>query len=182
MTHIVALTGLAGAGKSTAASYLTTQYGFRLEKFTGPLKDMLRAIGLTEDEIEGPLKHEPCDLLMGNTPRHAMQTLGTEWGRGQIHDSFWVNLWMARASGHRLVVVDDCRFPNEAAAVRQLGGRIIRIDRPDMPINDTVAGHVSEQHFRSLPYDFAVTNNGSIPDLSKQVYEFAFAPVPAAVQ
>lgn len=176
MVHIVALTGAAGAGKSTAASYLTSQFGFKLEKFAGPLKDMLRAIGLSEQEIEGEWKNDPCDLLMGRTPRHAMQTLGTEWGRGYMGENFWVNLWMARVADKRLVVVDDCRFPNEAAAVRQLGGTIIRIVRPSNLFGEEVYAHASEAHVSELPYDFEVVNDGSMASLNHRVYDLAFAP------
>ncbi len=52
----------------------------------------------TEDKIEGSLKAKPCSLLAGKTPRHAMQTLGTEWGRNCIGDGFWINLWREGSS------------------------------------------------------------------------------------
>jgi len=128
--RVVAFTGLAGSGKSTAARYLESK-GYTRIRFAGPLKDMMRAVGLSEEQIEGSRKEEPASILYGKTPRHAMQTLGTEWGRNCIHENFWVGLWHDRAdrvleSGGR-VVVDDCRFPNEAAMVRRLGGRIYRI-------------------------------------------------------
>ncbi len=123
---VIALTGLAGSGKSTASKYLVEKHGYQLVKFAGPLKDMLRAIGLSEAQIEGALKEEPCRLLQGETPRYAMQTLGTQWGRECIGSSFWLFLWedavlkILDAGGR--VVVDDCRFPNEADEVRKLGG------------------------------------------------------------
>ncbi|EHJ97684.1 AAA family ATPase [Agrobacterium tumefaciens] len=128
---VIALTGLAGSGKSTASKYLVEKHGYQLVKFAGPLKDMLRAIGLSEAQIEGELKEEPCEWLQGATPRHAMQTLGTQWGRTCIGPSFWIELWVRRvnliiAEGGR-VVVDDCRFPNEADEVRKLGGVVWRI-------------------------------------------------------
>lgn len=123
---VIALTGLAGSGKSTASTYLVEKHGYQLVKFAGPLKDMLRAIGLSEAQIEGELKEEPCEWLQGATPRHAMQTLGTQWGRDCIGAGLWTELWVRRvqlilAAGGR-VVVDDCRFPNEADEVRKLGG------------------------------------------------------------
>lgn len=123
---VIALTGLAGSGKSTASKYLVEKHGYQLVKFAGPLKDMLRAIGLSEAQIEGELKEEPCEWLQGATPRHAMQTLGTQWGRDCIGAGLWTELWVRRvqlilAAGGR-VVVDDCRFPNEADEVRKLGG------------------------------------------------------------
>lgn len=128
---VIALTGLAGSGKSTASKYLAEKHGYQLVKFAGPLKDMLRAIGLSEAQIEGELKEEPCEWLQGATPRHAMQTLGTQWGRACIGPSFWIELWVRRvnliiAAGGR-VVVDDCRFPNEADEVRKLGGVVWKI-------------------------------------------------------
>lgn len=128
--QVIGLSGLAGSGKSTAASYLQSK-GYELVKFAGPLKDMMRAIGLTERHIEGDLKEVPCSLLQGKTPRFAMQTIGSEWGRDIIGPHFWIGLWESRAleildMGGR-VVVDDCRFPNEADAVRKLGGVVIRL-------------------------------------------------------
>jgi hypothetical protein len=126
MTEVIALSGRIGVGKSYAAAHLQKQ-GFTLVKFAGPLKDMMRALGLNEREIEGDLKEEPCDLLCGRTPRLAMQTLGTEWGRNLIAQGLWVEIWKARARKHECVVVDDCRFANEAAAVRALGGLVIRL-------------------------------------------------------
>lgn len=77
---VIALTGLAGSGKSTASKYLVEKHGYQLVKFAGPLKDMLRAIGFGEDDIEGNGKELSNSLLCDKTPRHAMQTLGTEWG------------------------------------------------------------------------------------------------------
>jgi len=123
---VIALTGLAGSGKSTASKYLVEKHGYQLVKFAGPLKDMLRAIGFGEDDIEGSGKELSNSLLCDKTPRHAMQTLGTEWGRKCIGETFWTGLWVDTATGviakGGRVVVDDCRFPNEAAEVRSLGG------------------------------------------------------------
>ena len=154
---VIALTGLAGSGKSTARKYLVEKHGYKLVKFAGPLKDMLRAIGLSEAQIEGELKETPCEWLQGKTPRHAMQTLGTQWGRDCIGLAFWIELWVRRvnlivAAGGR-VVVDDCRFPNEAEEVRKLGGVVWRLvgrggiagaheseagcGRPDVEIHNT---------------------------------------------
>lgn len=67
MTKILVLTGEAGAGKSTIARELERLEGFARIRFAGPLKDMVRALGLTEREIEGDLKEQPCDkLTVGN--------------------------------------------------------------------------------------------------------------------
>lgn len=143
---IVAFTGLAGAGKSTAAAHLVKSRGFERVRFAGPLKAMMAALGCTAAEIDGDRKEVPCDLLGGKTPRWAMQTIGTEWGRNLIDANLWIRAW--RAAVDRLpagtpVVVDDCRFPNEAEAIRAAGGIIVRIERPGA---GTASAHESEQH------------------------------------
>jgi hypothetical protein len=143
---IVAFTGLAGSGKSTAAAYLVERHGFQRVRFAGPLKAMMVALGCTHEQIDGSEKETPCDLLGGKTPRHAMQTLGTEWGRNLITPDLWIRAWqnaVAKVPAGVPVVVDDCRFPNEAEAVRFAGGVIVRIERPGA---GTASVHASEQH------------------------------------
>lgn len=127
---VIGLMGAAGSGKTTAAAYLAERFGFERVRFAGPLKDMLRAVGLGEDEIEGGSKETPSELLLGKTPRQAMQWLGTEWGRNLIGEDFWVNAWAARADRFPSVVAEDVRFPNEIGAIRSRGGIIIRIECP----------------------------------------------------
>jgi hypothetical protein len=135
---VIAFTGPAGAGKSTAAAHLAAGHGYARIRFADPLKAMLRALyhsaGLSEAEterrIEGDLKEVADPILRGRTPRQAMQWLGTEWGRMLIAEDFWTELWRLRAAAHDHVVVEDCRFDNEAATVRSAGGKVVRIDCP----------------------------------------------------
>lgn len=143
---IIAFTGLAGAGKSTAAAHLVKRHGFHRIRFAGPLKAMMAALGCTPEQIDGSEKETPCDLLGGKTPRHAMQTLGTEWGRDLITSDLWIRAWqaaVAKVPAGTPIVIDDCRFPNEAEAVRAAGGILVRIDRPGA---GTASVHVSEAH------------------------------------
>jgi hypothetical protein len=165
---VVAFTGRAGSGKSTATKFLVEQHGYTLVKFAGPLKDMMRAVGFSEAEIEGELKEAPSDLLAGKTPRHAMQTLGTEWGRDCIYPGFWIGLWRRRveqvfaAAGR--VVVDDCRFPNEAEAIRRLGGDIYRLTS-----RGGIAGsHESERGCGDE--DLVIANDNSQAELYGKVF------------
>ena len=155
-SRLIALTGRAGVGKSFAAKHLT-QKGYYPVKFAGPLKNMLRALGLNEREIEGDLKFEPCALLGGKTPRWAMQSLGTEWGRNMIDKDLW--LTAARHSIEVMlpfhpVVVDDLRFPNEAVLIRQLGGKIVRLYGKDAGLDQS---HESEKY--DLPCDVEIFND-----------------------
>lgn len=159
---IIGLCGLAGSGKTTVARMLEAEFGFARVSFAGPLKDMTRALGLSLREMAGDLKEQPCDMLCGKTPRQFMQLLGTEFGRQMIGEDFWVEAWRAAVNRAHLdqiatacapvaarIVADDVRFANEAAAIRALGGRVIRIDRPGAG-SASGAGHASER------IDFAV--------------------------
>lgn len=171
--RLVALIGVMGSGKSTAATYLQNHHAFNVEKFAGPLKDMLRVIGLDDDELEGDWKGEPCGLLCGVTPRHAMQTLGTQWGRELIGPDFWVNAWRHRVKDalmvNRPVVTDDCRFPNEAAIVRELGGVLVRIIPAYPGYSAPADAHESEAHAMEMDVDIEIANDGGISDLHRKL-------------
>ena len=162
--------GVAGAGKSTVSAHLMQQRGYTLVKFAAPLKAMCRAVGLTDDHIEGHLKEQPCDLLQGKSPRQFMQLLGTEFGRDTIGATFWTDLWMRKArevlDTGGLVVVDDCRFPNEAACVRRLGGEIIRLSGR----GGIAGGHASEA--QNFFVDDVIENDGTIANLTAKIDQF----------
>jgi hypothetical protein len=170
MTPVVGFCGRAGAGKSTAAAALV-EAGFVRVKFAGALKVMMRAFylaaGLSIDEIErrieGDLKEEPDELLGGRTPRFAMQTIGTEWGREIVSPDLWLRAWRGRVesvlrAGGR-VVVDDLRFANEAEAVRRLGGRVVEITGREK----AVEAHASES--RDFAPDMTISNTGTEAEL-----------------
>ena len=170
---LIAMTGGKGSGKDTFAQVLVREFDFVHTRFADPLKNMLRTLfrdaGVDpEDYIEGPFKEAPCDILCGKTPRHAMQTLGTEW-RDMIDRKLWLKLWQARVELYLQqglpVVVTDCRFIHEAAAVRALGGRIFRVDRP-MRRNDDV--HVSETEMDLIEPDEIILNMGSVNQLHQK--------------
>lgn len=172
---LIGLTGLAGAGKSTAAAYLVRQHGFEVVPFAGPLKAMMRALGLDDRDLSA-FKERPHPLLCGKSPRQAMQTLGTEWGRNLIGEDLWLNAWRARVESLARaeagasaalnrppsalrIVVDDVRFPNEVALVHSLGGWMIRITRSGAG-SASGAGHASEIINDGLDVDAEIVNDG----------------------
>jgi hypothetical protein len=175
LPQIIALVGNAGAGKSTVAEYLMEVHRYKLVKFAGPLKTMLRAIGLDDEEIEGERKEVPCDLLCGKTPRHAMVTLGTEWGRDLIGVNFWSGLWQEDAAMHinsgYNVVVDDVRFENEMNAVCAMGGVLWHVYRPNHA-GSSIPDHRSEgalaDHYADMR---GLINDGSILDLHLRAFD-----------
>lgn len=161
---IVAITGRAGHGKSTVADYLVRQHGYTKLKFADPLKQMLRVLGLTDAHLEGALKEVPTPLLGGQTPRHAMVTLGTEWGRELIHADLWVDDWCRRVAevlnGGGRVVCDDLRFLSEEAAVDRMGGYKLRVERPDLDRQAASETHQSETEMVKIKA-MALIHNGN---------------------
>ncbi|MGV1762806.1 deoxynucleotide monophosphate kinase family protein [Rhizobium rhizogenes] len=145
-------------------------------KFAGPLKAMLagfyRACGLDDDEIhrklEGDLKEEPCQHLCGKTPRHAMETLGTEWGRKLIGGNLWTNAWFAkveRTAGP--VVVDDVRFVNELEHTRMYDGHSVKL-KPAVQ-RRAKSSHVAEAGIPDSQVDHIIENDSGIGKLRASI-------------
>ncbi len=163
---LVGITGHMGVGKTTAALILA-QYEYKIIKFADPLKNMLRAIGMVNEQLEGSLKNIPCDWLGNKTPRQIMQLCGTEFGRKMIDENIWVNAWQRKLVGLSRVVSDDVRFPNEALRIKELGGVLIKIKRPGYD-GDT---HDSEKFIDELPWDHIIYNNSSIKHFESAMEE-----------
>lgn len=176
--YLLGLVGAKGCGKSALAHVLADRYGFQRMRLADTLKSILRSVGLTHEQVDGDDKEVPCSLLLGHTPRYAMQTLGTEWGRNCIGKDFWVQAFEHRimqtlpTNPHQRIVIDDIRFPNEAEMVARLGGYLWRIRRPEVEppyhtwtrILSTVGlgGHESEQHWRTLPCQREIQNDADL--------------------
>jgi len=144
--YLLGLCGPAGVGKSTVAATLAQHHAFQRLRFAGTLKKMLRALGLSEAQVDGDEKETPCDLLGGKTPRQAMQTLGTQWGRDCVDADIWVRATLAQADLRlrirQSVVIDDVRFDNEAQAILQRGGVVIKLSRAGFAHSDVHASEV----------------------------------------
>ncbi len=162
---IIGLTGKKQNGKSTAAQYVADKYGFvRLnfkdalvaeikERFPNVLEAIIEV--MDRSAYDG-MKPWTIDRLFKDKPpifRALMQNFGGEVRR-RDHEDYWVVMWLKQASKHKNVVVDDVRFLNEAQAVRDMGGMIIRIVRADYNNNDS---HVSETEMDSIEADDSVT-------------------------
>lgn len=172
---VIGLAGLARSGKDTAAT------AFRevcpragITRFATPLKTMLTAflrhVGASDEEIvqrlEGDLKEDHCEYL-DTTPRFAMQTLGTEWGRDTIDPDIWVNATRRHILSDRyagkVVLIPDVRFDNEVAAIRgmtQLGIKnlIIHVEREGQ---EAAPGHSSENSLTYEGFDHRFVNDGT---------------------
>jgi hypothetical protein len=174
---LVALAGYAGSGKSDAARHLVERHHFVRLRYAAPMKRMLMTL-LVEcgigpitalEMIDGKLKETPSPVLSGHSPRFALQTLGTEWGRNIMAADFWRRILMGRVEAEiakgNSVVIDDVRFFCEARELRARGFTLWRILRPGVERGE----HSSED--QSFPVDHVIHNDQSLAQLHASVEE-----------
>ena len=113
--------------------------------------------------------------------RELLQKLGTDAIRDGLHPNAWVNALMSDYRSEKFSgyigdtrqdkdaskwVITDTRFPNEAKAIKDKGGFVIRVDRPGLePINS----HPSETALDKWDFDYRIDNSGTIEDLNVKV-------------
>lgn len=159
--RLIGIAGPARAGKDTLASYMLDSLDgtWSRSSFADPIKEMLRAIGVDcSDDAKAVVSDD-----YGVTPRHMMQTLGTEWGRHMIDGDIWVKAF-ARLNAGKCVIVPDVRFENEAALVREHGVLIHLVGRGGIE-----GKHVSENAIEFKPGDIVIDNSRDLAWLHGQV-------------
>jgi hypothetical protein len=199
---IIGVCGLIGSGKDTIADYLQNIHEFRRESFASTLKDAVAAVfGWDRELLEGRTKEsrvwrEQVDAwwsarldMPDLTPRWVLQHWGTEVVRRSFHDDTWIASLenKLRKTGDD-VVISDCRFPNEIAAIKRAGGTVIRVVRgPEPDWYNTALGansgiatdqnllkqlgvHASETAWIGTDFDAIVDNNADgLDNLYSQV-------------
>jgi energy-coupling factor transporter ATP-binding protein EcfA2 len=178
---LIAICGRQGSGKTTAAKHLE-KVGYTRIRFADRLKKMLReGLGIPDEYIDGYKKNESCEWLCGRTARHAMVTLGTEWGRRKIHKDIWVMALyrdmkhLINYCGYRKFVIDDLRFLSEEKWLRSLKYSsdipitvtIIKLEREGVIISD----HQSEREVDKINEDWIIYNNNSIESLEQSIID-----------
>ena len=159
--RMIGITAVAQAGKDTAAdAIIRIMPGYFKTSFGDPLKNMLKTgLGLTNEQLWGDEK-EIIDPRYNKSPRHMMQTLGTEWGRGMIDSNIWINALDARIKANGgSAVVPDVRFDSEADFIRK-NGVLIHIEGRDVLKLD----HKSEAGVCQKKGDIIMTNAGSLEE------------------
>jgi len=202
---IIGVCGFIGSGKDTVADYLVNIHHFRRESFANTLKDAVSMVfGWDRDMLEGRTRssrewREQRDewwsnrLGMDITPRWILQYWGTEVCRKGFHDNIWIaSLENKLRDSTDDIVISDCRFPNEIAAIRNAGGRVVRVVRGAEPdwYSDAIrynagpskigwalgrhtlekAGvHASEYAWVGTDFDAVLDNNSSVDALYQQI-------------
>ena len=211
---IIGVCGFIGSGKDTIADYLVNLHHFRRESFANTLKDAVSAVfGWDRTMLEGRTKQarewrEQMDPWWAQrldiphlTPRWILQNWGTEVCRKNFHDDIWIaSLENKLRASTDDIVISDCRFPNEIAAIKKAGGRVVRVVRgaepewyqlavsrnrgPNGNSSWALSGrkleqlgiHASETAWVGTRFDAVLDNNGTLEDLYQQVKRLAQDP------
>lgn len=181
MSEILALTGYAQSGKDTVAEILVANHGFTRISFADPIREAVYALNPIVTPGSDVRVRNLVDLLGWDNVkvqypeiRRLLQVFGTEVAREQWSDTFWIDLAFSKMEPHKAYVITDCRFPNEAEAIRAHDGKIWRVNRPGVgPVNS----HASDNFIGQIPVDAEIDNVGSIADLEVVLDELAFALV-----
>jgi hypothetical protein len=163
----IGMAGYARSGKDTVAAYLIEHEGYIRMSFADPIREALLALDpmVSVGGYHVPLRQAHGIYgweglkTSGVDVRGLLQRLGTEVGREMFGEDFWVEAALSRAEDGAKIVFADVRFPNEANAIKKLGGKVYRVERDGVgPAND----HISERALDDYEFDAVIDNGGSI--------------------
>ena len=184
MPLLIGISGRAKAGKDSFASALV-QRRFQRIAFADALKIATAVIAnepthLYFDEVAKELHTD----ALGMTRRKALQAVGKAV-RDSLGEQVWVNRTLAdwASRGKPDTVITDVRYPNEALAIRQRGGTVIRINREGAGLAGELAQHESEQRLSDDLVDIEVFNDGTLGDLHAEARKIvAILQLPKAIK
>ena len=111
------------------------------------------------------------------TVRQFLQELGTDACRNGLHPNTWVNALMTDYVGmydldtdrttYPNWIITDTRFPNEAQAIKDAGGIVIRVDRPGV---SAINAHTSETGLDNWEFDHKIMNGSDLVALMFTVH------------
>lgn len=104
--------------------------------------------------------------------RYLLETIGTEWGRNLVCQTLWgiiaTKKFDESPSG---IIVKDVRFENERIWLKEMGGTLIHILRPNYFNSDATLGHPSNVPLEIQKDDRIIINDGTLGDLTLRVFD-----------
>jgi hypothetical protein len=170
--EIIGLSGYARSGKDTVGNFLIKK-GYVRATFGDYIRKALYALnpystdGIRVKEIIDRYGWEECKKIDPEI-RVLLQRMGSDVGRSLIDKDIWVDLVLKNIPDGSKIVFTDCRFPNEAAAIKNFGGEVWRVSRDGFePANK----HISDIILDDWDFDKTFLNNSSISELYKKIEE-----------
>lgn len=155
---IIALGYRARAGKDTVGAHLVKHHGFARIAFADIIRDIAGML-TGEDAYDLGFKDRACVFNM--TGGQLMQSLSI---LRKIDPDIFIKAALPKIMSAERAVITDCRFLNEATALKKLGALLVKVDRPGLPTDM----HISEQEGAQIKWDAVLGNNGDLIDLYKK--------------
>jgi len=129
---ILGISGKLGSGKSHVARHIQNtllEYEFKKKSFGYDVKKIASYLtGINMKTIlsrKGKSHYLPeWDMTLGEM----YQKIGTDCMRLNLHTDAWILSLFSGYDSEQNWVIDDLRFPNEAEAIKERGGLIIRLE------------------------------------------------------
>ena len=151
----------AGAGKNQVGQYINDLYPKAVQMaLADALKtEVAHSLHCTIEQVELDKKTD--------AGRRRLQ----DWGAGkrEIDPDYWMKKveYKWQYCHPALLILTDCRFPNEIDWIRSKGGVMVLVDRPGVgPVNE----HSSEHAWNDIVPEYCVNNDGSLRDLRIKVF------------
>jgi hypothetical protein len=185
MTQFITIAGKKQVGKDTTASLIKSRIEFSTDKavkivhFADVLKDAVSIIfGIERERMETEEGKQSLTEVRwpapGNakgdfmTVREILQFVGTDLFRTQLDPDIWARSVFRRQYKEDVVIIADCRFPNEAEHGKH-NGLLVRINRNNGLAADA---HISENALDEFTgYHYVLENDKTFEDLSEAVSE-----------
>lgn len=173
---IIGILGHSQHGKDSIGDVLKKQFDYEKDALASPIKQCLQILfpHWTYRHLYGDLK-DVIDPVTGIKPRSAMHSFGEDFVRRDLleYDNFnsvtgkylFVKSQEERMRGKSRVVICDVRKRIESDMVRSAGGIVIKVVRPDYPVQNLS----SESEVDEANYDYLLSNNGTLVDLEYKV-------------
>jgi len=177
---ILGISGKAKAGKDLLFSS-AEKGGFKKLSFAAELKRKVREdFDLTTEHTDGWLKETPCSRINNLAPRQLLIDLGNLYRK--YADDYWIKRAFEHIKPPQNYAFTDVRYWNEAEAIRNHGGLLIRLERhPDRDslVSEETKNSVSETALDKYPrFDFVLAaEDNKTPEQLAQFWQVVSAVI-----
>ena len=154
MTYKIAFVGKAGSGKTTLAEYLVKKHGFRKFSFADAVKEIAyKYFGMVKKD------------------RDLLQAIGEKLR--EIDKDVWIKILLAKldVADYVHAVVDDCRYLNEAKALRDRGFILIKLGGSHKTLTLQQRKHSSEREVDQIVENYFLDTNKPLEETYQELEE-----------
>ena len=116
------------------------------------------------DTPEGEKARDIPLPTIGKTPVEIWVAFGTPAVREQVYQPTWIDYLLKTDHNCDVLIIPDVRFLNEAEAIKELGGTLVKVVRPGYGPRNTVADRALLGY---TGWDYVVGGTGTMEELHR---------------